>query len=101
MKQIPLPISWLSSIIRLISVADPYLQIRGWGWGAVMQRRGRSYKKKFSALRASVWSKNKGGGSGPLPQDPSLPFLEVILRIKRRPVLHLLFNENSFSNPHL
>ena len=64
-------------------------------------RAGRSYRKKFSALRASVWSKNKGGGSGPLPRDPSLPFLEAILRMKRRPVLHLLFNQNSFSNPHV
>ena len=75
--------------------ADPEIRAGGGGGGAVLQ------KKTFSALRASVWSKNKGGGSGPLPRDPSLPFLEVILRIKRRPVLHLLFNENSFSNPHL
>ena len=74
--------------------ADPEIRVGGEGGGGLT-------KKKFSALRASVWSKNKGGGSGPLPRDPSLPFLEVILRIKRRPVLHLLFNENSFSNPHL
>ena len=38
--------------------ADPDLEIRGMG---------RS-KKVFLALRATVWSKNKGGGPpGPLP----------------------------------
>ena len=61
-------------------------------------------KKNVLAPRASVWAKNKGGGAGPLPApplDPSLHFLLAILRIKGRPVLHLLFNENSFSNPHV
>ena len=38
-------------------MADPDLQVRG---------RGGSPKKIFSALRASFWSKNKGG-PGPLP----------------------------------
>ena len=41
-----------------ITVADPDLQIRGRGRGALS-------KKFFSALRASVSSKNKGGGSRP------------------------------------
>ena len=41
-----------------ITVADPDLQIRGRGRGALS-------KKFFSALRASVWSKNKGGGGRP------------------------------------
>ena len=40
---------------------DPDLEIRGGGWA------GRSPKKLFSALRASVWSKNKGGGWGRAP----------------------------------
>ena len=39
-------------------VADPDLQIRGGGAGRV----GRSHKKIFSALRASVWCKNKDPG---------------------------------------
>ena len=46
---------------------DPDLKIRGWG--------GRSPKKFFWALRASVWSKNKGDGDrapwAP-PLDPPL-----------------------------
>ena len=41
-----------------ITVADPDLQIRGRGRGALS-------KKFFSALGASVWSKNKGGGGRP------------------------------------
>ena len=40
------------------AVADPDLQVRG----------RESHKNFFSALRASVWSKNKGGP----PQDPPL-----------------------------
>ena len=41
------------------AVADPDLQIRGGGGGL---------KKMFSALRASVWAKNKGAGPpGPSP----------------------------------
>ena len=60
--------------IRPTAVAFPDLQIRegdghpdpeirGGGGG------GRSQNKFFSALRASVWSKNMGGpeGPGPLP----------------------------------
>ena len=61
-------------------MADSDLQIRG---GAVIQTLrygggGRSQKKKFrpppkkkkiSAVRTSVWSKNKGGGLS--PPDPS------------------------------
>ena len=60
-----------SEVLIMTAVADPDLQIRGprssrsrhkgWGGGAVS-------KKKFSALLASVWSKNKGGAPpGPLP----------------------------------
>ena len=39
----------------LIAVADPDLQIRARAGGVVL-------KKFFSALRASVWSNNIGGG---------------------------------------
>ena len=42
-----------------ISTTYPDLQIR-WGWGG-----GRSPKKSFSALRASLWSKNKGEARAP------------------------------------
>ena len=52
---------------------DPDLEITtgggGEGGGAVIQairKRGALSQKIFSALRASVWSKNKGG-PGPLP----------------------------------
>ena len=57
-------------------MADPDLQIRGGGGGAVIQtlheiRWGASVKKSsFSALGASAWSKNKGGRAtraGPSP----------------------------------
>ena len=44
---------------------DPDLQIRGGGGGG-----GRDLKFIFSAPRASVWSKSKGGGAGPSPGSP-------------------------------
>ena len=61
-------------------VPDPDLEIRG---GAPLSRLldkkgkggGRTPEKLFSALRASVWSKNDGEGGGPpgpLPLDPPL-----------------------------
>ena len=46
-------------------MANPDLQIRGLGERGVHpdpETRGGSLKKNFSALRASVSSKNKGGG---------------------------------------
>ena len=64
-----------SEVLIMTAVEDPDLQIRGprssrprhKGWGE-----GRS-QKKFSALLASVWSKNKEGAPpGPLPLDPPL-----------------------------
>ena len=51
---------------------DPGLEIRG-GGGTVIQtltykgRGGRYPKKDISALRASVWSKNKGAHLDPPP----------------------------------
>ena len=49
-----------------LTVADPDLQMGGGGGNGhpdpEIRRAGRSPKKKFSAIRASVWSKNKGRG---------------------------------------
>ena len=60
-------------------VPDPDLEIRG---GAPLSRLldkngkgvGRTAEELFSALRASVWSKNDGGGRPPRapPLDPPL-----------------------------
>ena len=60
-------------VIISCPLADPDLQIRGRGRGRVgdghldpeIRGGARSQKKFFSALRASVWSKNRGGGGGP------------------------------------
>ena len=51
-------------------VPDPDPEIRRGGGGGG----GAGTQKFFLARRASVWSKNKGGGRAPreLPQDPSL-----------------------------
>ena len=74
---------------RHFSVADPDLQIRVEG-GEVQgghsdpEKRGGSVTKNFfSALRASVWSKNKGGLP---PRAPSLvpPLIFVLFVIKAR-----------------
>ena len=52
-------------------MVDPDLQIREWGGGGGDHpgpdiEGGASSQKHFSALRASFWSKNKGGGgAGP------------------------------------
>ena len=57
-------------------MADPDLQIREVGGGGGEGhpdpeiRGAQSLKNFFSALRASVWSKNKRGGGSPL--DPPL-----------------------------
>ena len=68
-----------ASKIRLNSVADPDLQIRGRGGGhpdPEIRERGPVSKIYFSALRASFWSKNKGG-PGPFPGSAT-----VILSLK-------------------
>ena len=51
----------------------PDLEIRGGGWSSrpLDKGEGPSPKKLFSALRASGWSKNKVGGRGTGPPDPS------------------------------
>ena len=50
---------------------DPHLEIRGARSSRPLDkgRRAVSKKKKNSVLRASVWSKNKGG-TGPLGPSP-------------------------------
>ena len=56
---------------------DPDLEIRVGGRSSRPLDKGvgrRSPKKNFSALRASVWSKNKGwGGSATAPVSPTGP----------------------------
>ena len=69
------------NIVRFLAVPDTDLEITEWGqssrplekvagWG----RSPKSSKNSFSALRASVWSKNKGEPGPPPapPLDPSL-----------------------------
>ena len=65
---------------RFASVADPDLPIRGgWGGGGHLDLEisdkcgGPVSKKIFSALRASVWSKNGGGVAGPSPRSAIVP----------------------------
>ena len=53
-----------------VTVADPDLQIRGGGGHPDPDiKGGRSQKNFFSALRTSVWSKNKEGPSLDRPLD--------------------------------
>ena len=58
------------------TVVDPDLQIRGGGgWGVGGEKEGLVSKKTFSAHRASVWSKNKGGrATWAPPLDPPLEY---------------------------
>ena len=66
-----------------IAVADTDLQITGEGChpDPEMGGGGAGLKNFFSALRASVWSKNKreAGLPGPLPPDPPLHWLVRIV----------------------
>ena len=48
---------------------DPHLEIRGARSSRPLDKGGAVSKKKISVLRASVWSKNKGG-TGPLGPSP-------------------------------
>ena len=56
------------------AVADPDLQVRGGGGGhpdpEIMGGGGGLQTNFFSALRASVWSKNKGMPGPPGPPGP-------------------------------
>ena len=54
------------------TVPDPHLEIRGARSSRPLDKGGEGVavsKKKISVLRASVWSKNKGG-TGPLGPSP-------------------------------
>ena len=52
---------------------DSDLEMGGGGGGGEREKvGGRSPKEVFLALRASVWSKNKGGGTWAIPLDPPL-----------------------------
>ena len=62
---------------------DPDLEIRGEGAG------GRSPKKIFSAIRASAWSKNKGGPGPPGPPGSTTgnpyPFIYLTPKFRSEP----------------
>jgi len=65
------------------AVADPDLQIREGPGHPDPGEGGLSPKKIFSALRASVWSNNKGGGAGPPAPPLDLPLLLSIEGIRK------------------
>ena len=71
-----LPVLWALKwfACKLTTVPDKDLEIKGGGGG----KRRRSLKKLFSALRASVWSKNKGEG-GEVPKEDLFQFLDNLL----------------------
>ena len=62
------------NVVRVLTVLDTVLEIRDWGQSSKPLEKGeggwgrspKNSKNFFSALRASVWSKNKGE-PGPLP----------------------------------
>ena len=61
-------------------MGDPDLQIRGRGADPDIKG-GAVSKKIFSALWASVWSKNKGGqGPGPLGPSPGSATAKCLLQ---------------------
>ena len=76
-------------------MADPHLQRRGGGGAGhpdpEIRGVGGTQSKKyfFSALWASFWSENKGGGDGPLPWIRHWTFLydRHILQIAKVPFL--------------
>ena len=67
------------STVLYSAMADPDLQIKGLGGGAVS-------KKVFSALQASFWSNNKRGGGG----RPPGPSQASVTAARRR--MHVLLN---------
>ena len=79
------------------AVPDPDIKIKGGGGRAGHQdpqiRRGKVYTKFFSALQASVWSKNKGGASPPgsatgkvrLCQTQVVDLIDHLVEIKLAP----------------
>ena len=64
--------SWtIMIVVVLVRLANPDLQMRkgggGGGGGHLDPEIRQSPKKIFSALPASVWSKDRGGGGGQAP----------------------------------
>ena len=59
----------MNAIRLAFALADSDLQVIGGGHPEPEIRRGPGLQKIFLALRASVWSKNKGG-RGPSPPGP-------------------------------
>ena len=58
---------------RVRRVGQWRIKIFGWGEGGGRGEGKRSPKKMFSPLRASVWSKNKGGSPpGPSPRSATV-----------------------------
>ena len=78
----------------LIALADPDLQMGGGGHPDPEIRGGGAVSKKiFSAIRASLWSKNKGGTWAP-PLDPPLHCFRVTSALGRG-WLHTMLTEVS------
>ena len=63
---------FLSNMVPYINMADTDILITGGGHPAIRGMPGLN-KKNVSALRASVWSKNKGGRGAGLPEP--LPYI--------------------------
>ena len=67
-------------------MADPDRQMRGRGVVSHLDPEirggGGDPKKDFSAPRASAWSKNKGGGSGPPGPSPGWALRSVLIFLK-------------------
>jgi len=73
------------------TVADPDLQISVGGGASRPWDKGVGVSI-FLALRASVWSKNKGGGRAP-PLDP--PLLYILLLPQRGAIFHAIEKDKS------
>ena len=67
----------------VIPFPDPDLEIRGGGHLDPEIRGGTVFKTFFSALRASVWSKNKGG-AGPPRAPPVDPLVDTLRKAARK-----------------
>ena len=77
-------------------MADPNLQIRGDAWSSRPWDKGGGAvsKKNFSALWASVWSKNKRGGRGMVPSPGSATASQFTMNC-------LVYSGlNKFNKPH-
>ena len=82
------------------ALANPDLQIRGGGHPDPEIKGGgggdRSPKKFFSALRASVWSKHKGGG--PCPGSATAGVSQIVSSFRLIFLKFLLLKKLTFSS---